>query len=399
MTTKAKDGRETLQESRTYLLWINKNDQHFAVRILDNGTAVVEGELAPKEAMEVFVTEAQKQRDAAQAEIARLESDNTRLRMKLLAAEFDANIPADVRTPLPVAEDVEEQIKQAFESFLQDIISCVTAGYRLGFEYQRERMFRELILPLLRQPEAAPGGWQLVPKTPDENMIRAYKGAVKEYIQSLPESERQHTKTARGGYPVPERIKATVRFAAMLASAPTPASAVASEAELSRLQAVIERDRTRCADIHTKIQDVLRGREWLRLGRGSYEWNDDRWKDEFGQAIDEIQEAVKPLASIACDLTDSPRKPEEVKAARASMTALSRDAGLEEAAEYHSSEARRLRADAKRYAESNYKPNHELVVPVTRQAENHEYFARNIRSLKSASTPAPASAQRNGGEE
>lgn len=68
-------------------------------------------------------------------------------------------------------------------------------------------------------------------------------------------------------------------------------------------------------------------------------------------------------------------------------------AGLEEAAEYHSSEARRLRADAKRYAESDHKPNHELVVPVTRQAENHEYFARNIRSLKSASTPAPASAQ------
>lgn len=93
--------------------------------------------------------------------------------------------------------------------------------------------------------------------------------------------------------------------------------------------------------------------------------------------------APTPASAVASEAFNRELTEQE----RQQIIGSGRDAGLEEAAEYHSSEARRLRADAKRYAESDYKPNHELVVPVTRQAENHEYFARNIRSLKSASTP------------
>lgn len=86
--------------------------------------------------------------------------------------------------------------------------------------------------------------------------------------------------------------------------------------EITRLQAVIERDRTCCADVLTNVEKAMVGHEWLRLGRGSYEWNDDRWKDEFGQALDNIRAAIEPLRLIAGDLSDSPRTPKEVKAAR-----------------------------------------------------------------------------------
>ena len=43
--------------------------------------------------------------------------------------------------------------------------------------------------------------------------------------------------------------------------------------EIERLQAVNEQDRTAVAAGLQSIFRAIRGREWLRLGRGSYEWN------------------------------------------------------------------------------------------------------------------------------
>lgn len=86
---------------------------------------------------------------------------------------------------------------------------------------------------------------------------------------------------------------------------------------VERLQAIIERDRTEVARGIVAVRDAIRAREWLRLGRGSYEYDDDRWRDEFGAAIEEIEAAVAPLKAVAGNLNDSPVSVEAIAAARA----------------------------------------------------------------------------------
>jgi len=67
--------------------------------------------------------------------------------------------------------------------------------------------------------------------------------------------------------------------------------------EIERLKAVNERDRSTVASGISSIREAIRRREWLRLGRGSYEYDDDRWRGEFSHAIDEIMEALGPFKS------------------------------------------------------------------------------------------------------
>ena len=86
--------------------------------------------------------------------------------------------------------------------------------------------------------------------------------------------------------------------------------------ELDRMKAVNERDRSQVAEVFTAIMDAIRRREWLRLGRGSYEYDDDRWRDEFGEAIDEVVAASKPLQRIAGDLSDCPTDSKEIALSR-----------------------------------------------------------------------------------
>lgn len=90
--------------------------------------------------------------------------------------------------------------------------------------------------------------------------------------------------------------------------------------EIERLKAINEHDRTQVAEVFTAIKEAIRRREWLRLGRGSYEYEDDRWRGEFSEAIDEIIEAAKPLQRIAADWSDCPTDPKEIAAARANRS-------------------------------------------------------------------------------
>lgn len=93
--------------------------------------------------------------------------------------------------------------------------------------------------------------------------------------------------------------------------------------EKERLEAVIERDRCAVADAMNKIRKTLMAREWLRLGRGSYSWNDDRWRDEFAAAWQEIWDATEALVKIAADKSDSPVT---LAAALAAARAMEREA-------------------------------------------------------------------------
>lgn len=84
-----------------------------------------------------------------------------------------------------------------------------------------------------------------------------------------------------------------------------------------RLQAIIERDRSTVANGISGVRNAINRRAWLRDGRGSYAYDDDRWKDEFGAAITEIEDALFPLVLVAANRSDSPITAEEIMAARA----------------------------------------------------------------------------------
>tara|TARA_R110002096_G_scaffold172484_10_gene346218 strand:+ start:1074 stop:1487 length:414 start_codon:yes stop_codon:yes gene_type:complete len=77
-----------------------------------------------------------------------------------------------------------------------------------------------------------------------------------------------------------------------------------------------EVDRTKITDVFNNTKQAMKSYEWLRLGRGSYEYDDDRWKDEFGRAFDDIMEAIEPLRLIAGDLTNCPETQKEAIEAR-----------------------------------------------------------------------------------
>lgn len=85
------------------------------------------------------------------------------------------------------------------------------------------------------------------------------------------------------------------------------ASLASKDAEIERLKAVIERDRTKTAEILGATNGVVRKWSWLGEGRGCYEWDDDRYQDEFKQMIDALKDATDPMRALAADWSDCPK--------------------------------------------------------------------------------------------
>ena len=81
-------------------------------------------------------------------------------------------------------------------------------------------------------------------------------------------------------------------------------------------QAALEHDRTKVAECVTAIKEALHNYEWLIEGRGSYEWDDDRWHGEFSEACKNIRKAFEPMVKIAADWSNCPTKREEIERAR-----------------------------------------------------------------------------------
>lgn len=88
-------------------------------------------------------------------------------------------------------------------------------------------------------------------------------------------------------------------------------------AEIAALRRMLERDRSAVALGINALNAALDSRRWLSEGRGSYAWNDDRYQSEFGEAINEIDAALRPLRAIAADWSGCPTDPAEIAAARA----------------------------------------------------------------------------------
>jgi len=79
----------------------------------------------------------------------------------------------------------------------------------------------------------------------------------------------------------------------------------------------LEHDRTLVAECVTRIKKELESYQWLTEGRGSYEWDDDRWMEEFKTARKAIREALEPMVKIAADWSNCPKKWDDVQKARA----------------------------------------------------------------------------------
>jgi len=77
-----------------------------------------------------------------------------------------------------------------------------------------------------------------------------------------------------------------------------------------------EHDRAVVSEVRGTFLAALARRSWLLEGRGSYEWDDDRWKAEFGEAVKELGEAIQPLEKIGIDWSLCPVGPDEIAEAR-----------------------------------------------------------------------------------
>jgi Lar family restriction alleviation protein len=93
------------------------------------------------------------------------------------------------------------------------------------------------------------------------------------------------------------------------------------EQQLKDELAANERDRSNLALIVHNLDEEIRGRMWLTEGRGSYEWDDDRYRQEFEWAVEAILAKIEPLRKIVADLKNCPTTQAEVDAARSSGAA------------------------------------------------------------------------------
>jgi hypothetical protein len=102
------------------------------------------------------------------------------------------------------------------------------------------------------------------------------------------------------------RIADAVLREALAAAPPAPHPA----------EMALEHDRTQVAEHVTAMKNTLQNYAWLLDGRGSYEWNDDRYRLEFQTVCTAMQKHVEVLARIAADWSNCPTKWDDVQAAR-----------------------------------------------------------------------------------
>jgi hypothetical protein len=99
---------------------------------------------------------------------------------------------------------------------------------------------------------------------------------------------------------------------ARLSSTPT----ADRNAVVDRLEHLIDRDRYILAIALGHIRKALDGHRWLLEGRGPYEWDDDRYRDEFTDWLANVEASLGPLAKLAFDKSDCTTDSAKVEAAR-----------------------------------------------------------------------------------
>ena len=85
--------------------------------------------------------------------------------------------------------------------------------------------------------------------------------------------------------------------------------------EQTRLRGVIERDRRMYADCINEMQRAIGSCWWMVHSRGSYEYDDNRYQNEFGASLEKLDAILKRLGGRAADWSDSPRTEAELREA------------------------------------------------------------------------------------
>lgn len=102
----------------------------------------------------------------------------------------------------------------------------------------------------------------------------------------------------------------------------------AALARVEEMSGIIEGERAKCAQAVADIRSAIGRRAWLTEGRGSYEYNDDRWMDEFRIALNEIDAELEKLNPIISDRSYCPQHSREVTAARLRTILVEKDEEL-----------------------------------------------------------------------
>ena len=111
--------------------------------------------------------------------------------------------------------------------------------------------------------------------------------------------------------------QAALFVAAFEASQQVAASALAdAERERDAAWTANERDRSIVIDARNAISDAIKRRSWLLTSRGSYEWDDDRYRHEFRQALEEIEKPLEILEKIGVNWQDCPKDSSSIQSAR-----------------------------------------------------------------------------------
>lgn len=95
------------------------------------------------------------------------------------------------------------------------------------------------------------------------------------------------------------------------------------EAEVADAKAANERTRSQVVGHINELVHSMKSHEWLMEGgRGPYEWNDERYQDEFRAASTTLTEGLQPLVTIGKDWSDCPTDWDAVRASRLSVETL-----------------------------------------------------------------------------
>lgn len=89
------------------------------------------------------------------------------------------------------------------------------------------------------------------------------------------------------------------------------------EGDAERLMHVIDRDRYIVAAGIQRIEQAIHSRRWVLEGRGPYTYEqDEEYRAEFSQWLDDVAEALQPFRRVAWDKSDCTRIEERVVAAK-----------------------------------------------------------------------------------
>ncbi len=103
---------------------------------------------------------------------------------------------------------------------------------------------------------------------------------------------------------------------------PTEAKAFAldlrdTRARIAELEELIEGERSLVEKAVRACKEAIGRRIWLMESRGSYEWDDDRFRSEFAQALNEAKDPLDKLSKVAYDRSNCPEATERARKAQA----------------------------------------------------------------------------------